>query len=319
MNGKPNPSLFHVDELDETVARALCDMLLREPAEFQVQSAIEQMRLRTPSLRSVDRKKATASRVRLVRCLAASLLLSGLWLAAQTDAWAKIALDFQRRATSEAREPALQPSSASPAGAAVRFVLILHVVGLMAGMVGFLVSWASSNVRWMRTEWGRATTGHSGRRYTPRIHRAALVAFALGVFFGCIWSQATRSAWWSWTPKEAVALITLGVGVLWYVNNGSTGGDATTKRMLREALVASLSFWMIALLYSLASVYDSAIHSYGFPTRGPTLIVLLLAANLVAAWALHRCIAYRRTRRYTEAANSTNLAVEDQSLPPGDG
>ena len=200
----------------------------------------------------------------------------------------------------------------------MRFVLILHVVGLTAGMAGFLVSWASGTVRWIRTEWGRATTFHSGRRYTPRIHRAALVAFAVGVFFGCIWSQATRSVWWSWAPKEAVALITLGVGVLWYVSNGSTGGDVTTKRMLREALVASLSFWMIALLYSLANVYDSAIHSYGFPIRGPTLIVLLLAANLVAAWALHRCIRYRRTRQCTGAANSANLAVEDQSSLPGD-
>ena len=97
MNGKPNPSLFYVNELDETVAQALYDMLLREPAECQVQSAIEQMRLRTPSSCSVDRKKATASHPRLVRCLAAALLLIGLWLAAQTDVWAKVALDFQRR------------------------------------------------------------------------------------------------------------------------------------------------------------------------------------------------------------------------------
>jgi ABC-type transport system involved in cytochrome c biogenesis permease subunit len=113
----------------------------------------------------------------------------------------------------------------------------------------------------------------------------ALIAYGLGIVFGCCWAQSVWGAAWRWDPREAFTLLTLGIGTIWYVGSGRMGGSF--RLLTHKALVASLAFWFIVLMYSLAGIYAARLHTYGFPSRAPSIIACLLVINLSILAAGH--------------------------------
>jgi hypothetical protein len=84
---------------------------------------------------------------------------------------------------------------------------------------------------------------------------------------------------------EAFALLTLGIGVIWCASTWCVLGSF--RELSQGAFVASLSFWLIVLLYFLGNIYSARLHSYGFPSRAPSAVICLLATNLAVLLAGH--------------------------------
>jgi ABC-type transport system involved in cytochrome c biogenesis permease subunit len=167
--------------------------------------------------------------------------------------------------------------------AGLRFLLILHVFALAAGLIGLASSWLLIQVRMLSSRsssgWNLALAAW-GRKCLF----GSICLYATGIVLGGIWAQLTWGRGWSWDPREAFALVTLGIATLWYgqlpaLSLSSTEGSPDGQK---PAFFAALSFWLIALMVVLAPVYATTSHTYGYsPMRLPNLLGLAMAANLV--------------------------------------
>lgn len=289
------------DELDPTVRTALDDMLSQSPEETRLEAAMERLCRSSRPLRSTNGLATQGRRWRLRIAVAASFLFCVLWFGAQTETWGRVTHDFQHLSV---REPAGAPAETPDAQVIdrdasvspwLRFVLILHVFSLLTGLVGMFASWLCSVWYWIVAAW-RLTNGHRPRTsWCQRVHLCALVAYGVGIALGCVWAQAAWGGVWRWDPREAFALITLGIGMIWYTSNKVSCLGDPIEQAICEAFVASLAFWLIALLYILAVVYAPGGQSYGFPSPVPTIVLCLFGVNLLLLLA--SCLSKRWRRR----------------------
>jgi hypothetical protein len=291
VNGNEVQGLFHSDELDPFVHSALTGMLMQSPDDSELRLAMERLRRVSPSREHAKRTGAEIRRRRRVIAVSASVMLCVLWCGAQTETWGTVAADYQRSVAprlADLNVPAwnYQPTDAieSP-GSLLRFVLVLHVFGLLSGIAGLSAVWASVMWRWSTRMWSRTGVGRAPSRWHRKLHLVALVAYGLGMVFGCCWAELVWGAAWRWDPREAFALLTLGIGAIWYFSSCRMGGSF--RLLTHEALVASLAFWLMILMYSLAGIYAARLHTHGFPSRAPTFIACLLVVNLSILAAGH--------------------------------
>lgn len=279
--------LFHANELDAPVRDGLEAMLRQSPDEEKLQAAMDRLRRLEPPDRAMFISSERIRR-RIVVAISAACLLLLLWMGAQTKVWAQVSQDFQRagerednpqptRAGTPDALPNPPPVKPTPVSPVLRFVLILHVFSLMAGYLGFLVAWGNSLRVWLVTLWRGKVTSHGFQG--EGLHRMTLVIYGLGILLGSVWSVFTWGRLWSWDVRETFAVLTMGIGCLWYSNVSRDAVDSAAE-ITRRALTASFSWWLIVLMYSVTPLYLPN-RSYGASAFPPTVIALLLAVNLV--------------------------------------
>jgi hypothetical protein len=174
-----------------------------------------------------------------------------------------------------------------PPGSTARFVLLVHVTSLVIGLFGMLASWLIVLQRWLRTYVIRWRAPSRIDQLGHRILVGALAFYAVGMLFGCLWSQSTWGRPWSWDPREAFAFISLGLGIVW-LSSYKKGTDASYELNLKSstqaATVASIAFGMVFLMLSLGGIYASASHTYGVPSSVPTMITAFFGVTLSVLW-----------------------------------
>ncbi len=264
------PPLFFADELDPNVLGPLRELVSLSPEESQWQASLKRIGRQSPAMDLVLARRS-APRGRGMLAAAACLLLV-LWFGAQTKAWGQVAQGFQRTAVS-AVATADQIPIASPkkVGSVMRFVLIVHVFSLLAGMFGLMIVWMRSLWDWLMAIWRPTKIPHR----TGKIHAIALYLYGLAIALGSCWSQVTFGTFWRWDPREAFALLTLCVGSVWYLSV-DTGQGNSVILVIRRTVIASISFGLVMLMHGLAIPYSRQNPSYGLPS----VVLTLLAANL---------------------------------------
>ena len=294
MNRKFESSIHFASELDPQVAASLEQMLASEPSEEGVARALESARsLKTTSDHS-RRPTVVAHQFesRLLPALSASLLLVVLWFGSASDAWGQIALDFQNSgkpievvSDMDVPDSMIDPDGTvpvrRPVGAIRRFILILHVFSLIIGLIGMLVSWLLSLFRWVAPT-RDAVTGGFTLRWEARTLKFGCAIYAIGILAGCVWAQATWGAAWRWDPRESLALITLGIGVMWcaILSQVKAPTAESTNASSLYLTLPSIAFWMVMLAYVLASIYAARIHSSSYPGMLPTIVCLFFVCQL---------------------------------------
>ena len=247
MNRNEVSRLFYRDELDPTVRAALEDMLSQSPNDPQLESSMGRLRRLSQPLIPTGRMQTQQHGWRIGITAAASFMLCVLWLGAQTETWGRVAQDLQRTSARELADVNAATSSQSPidqekpASPGLRFVLILHVFGLLIGLAGMLATWVCSVWHWLIALWRQAADRRPAAAWCRSVHLSALIAYGCGIAFGCLWSQATWGGPWKWDPREAFALITLGIGTVWYTSSKVNHNGDSIHQAICEALIASLS------------------------------------------------------------------------------
>ncbi len=245
----------------------------------------------------IERRSSHASAWHLRRwTLAATLAVCILWFGAQSELWAQVAVDFQQSALPVESNPDTSPTKLPTSSTDVtispvfRFILLLHVSTLLLGLLGMAIVWLLSCCEIWTAAFKRERRGH----WTRTILSISIVTYAVGILFGCVWASAMWGSAWRWDPREAFALVTLCGGVVWRLSiMGKCLNDMVA--CIRHAIVACLTFWLAILGVFLGSTYAAEIHSYGFPSAVPNIIVVILAVNLamIGAAALFKRSAWR--------------------------
>ncbi|MHB8866856.1 MAG: cytochrome c biogenesis protein CcsA [Pirellulaceae bacterium] len=288
MNQHEGSLAFFPDELDSEVRAALEKMLSQTPDAVQLEEALKRLHGPAAPTEAVRSTTAQRDRWRLGITVAASFMLCLLWSGAQTETWGRVAQDFQRSTSPEwtrAKSKTLDTRMSrrdETVGSWRRFILIVHVSGFSIGLLGLFVTWLCSVGRWLITSWWRGSDQRLGAFQPGRIHLLSLIAYGCGIVLGCIWSQATWGVPWRWDPREALALITLGIATMWYATSKLNEAGDPRGRAIRAASIASLAWWMVALLYVLSGIYGNRLHSYGFPSMLPTIVTCLWGLNMLA-------------------------------------
>lgn len=312
MNSPDENNIAHSGELDPAMQKALAAMLAATPTDAELASVMGNLRDRT--VQRPRSSKESLGRPMLLS-LAASVAFLVMCFVASTDAWADVTRDFQ----SPSNEPKTMSTLNSPRvldtsnrdaivtntpGSAARLVLLVHVASLVIGLFGMLASWLIILQRWWRTHVIRKQTPSRIDQLGHRVLVGALAFYAVGILFGCLWSQVTWGRPWSWDPREAFALISFGLGIVWL--SSSKGSDATCESNMKSstqaATVASIAFGMISLMLSLGGIYASHSHSYGFPSSVPTMITGFVGVTLLALWSVYfSSVARNRSWRSSQA------------------
>ncbi len=215
---------------------------------------------------------------------AAVCLFLILWFGAQTKAWGQVAANLQQTAVAESAGSQSPSTAPNEVGSVMRFVLLLHVFSHLGGTLGLSIVWVIAQWDWLRAMWHPATAPHR----TRKIHVASLFLYGATIALGSCWSQATVDTFWRWDPREAFALLTLCVGIVWSLSMDPVQ-DRSVLQTIRQTMIASMSFGLIVLMQSLAISFSRKNQSYGFSSdRLPTIVVILLAVNL-AVLVASRC------------------------------
>ncbi len=266
--------LFFADELDASIRVPLSDLASQGPDESRLQASLERIRRRSPANDKIEIRRSAPRGHRLMASAACLLIL--LWFGAQTKAWGQVAQDLQRTAVAASSADQSPINSPKEVGSVMRFVLIVHVFSHLGGMLGLMIVWILSLWRWLLAMWRPTKVPHR----TRRIHVVALSLYGLAIVLGSCWSEVTFGRLWRWDPREAFALLTLCVGIVWYLSVDEDQGNAILQ-VIRRTVIASMSFGLVMLMQGLAIPYSRQNQSYGFPS----IVLILLAANLAAVLA----------------------------------
>jgi len=327
MSHHHNHRVHHCDELDPTLLSSLRAMVSSSPCESHVEDTIQQLRGRlSPNAGTRPEQPGSAMR-RLSFTVAASLalgILGLLWSGAQTRTWMRIAtaIEYDRAAQGPAEVDILiKPStreSKSTGKAILRFVLMLHIGSLVVGLYALFSAWSLTMIQWSISVIRRRRDGPSGQLWRRKILLSGIVLYASGMALGCAWAQVTLGAAWRWDPREAFPLLTLGIASLWYLGRPLKQNLQDGPPTSREALLASLAFWFIALAYWLTILYTDQVHAYGNPSmRGASIVMTLLAVNLLVVLAAHGLTRWRSKSGLRSGTNQRAWSVSDH--PPGRG
>ncbi|MCG8648470.1 MAG: hypothetical protein MI861_01475, partial [Pirellulales bacterium] len=208
----PANHVQHASELDPVLRSALNELLSQTPSPTQWSSARRRL-VRLNVGGPTSRLNVRGQRIsRLTMATAAGLAFGLLWLGSQSQAWGDVALDFQT-----ARNDSQPAGVSSPAdvGAGMKFLLLLHVASLLAGMACLAASWTLSQVRFAMGLW-IASERERWKRWGTGALVWALGLQAAGITLGMIWAHLTWGKFWQWDPREAGALLVLVLVVFWY-------------------------------------------------------------------------------------------------------
>ncbi len=270
------------NELDALLHAALSDLLSIAADPAQTRAVVQRLKhdgpvaTVSPAVRD-DQLQRRRWRPRPVSTIALSATLCALWFGAQTPLWARVYAGYGLESGPTALAAAIPYHEPG-----LRFLLLLHVSGLTVGLLGMFVVWAQMMVRW---SWSVSKGQTLSLAVTPRlsrVHRIMLTCCGAGLVLGCLWSLLERGLAWSWAPPEVAALFSVGIGTLWYLANRSQMAVQSLQSATLQVVTASLAFWLIAVLNAVASSYAAQGHTYGFPSKIPTLLVSLMIGNL--AW-----------------------------------
>lgn len=293
MNHQAN--VHHSDELDPALRAALETLLSRSPSRAECDAALQRM----DGLVVCSKVESTASNrpavARSAWVTAASTMFALMWFGAQTDAWGQVVVDYQALNT-PAGDLAAPAAEAPSTGSAFRFLLMLHVFALVVGLIGITFAWMASQLQWIAARWSPAWQ----TRLFVWVQRSLLWSLCLygtGICLGAFWAHFSWGSAWRWDPRESAALLTMGVAILWYGQVRSTSADSRGrwKRDRKNAGLAALAFWMIALIYVLTPLYTTEVNGYR-QFFLPNLLSILGAANLIAIALLAKWVGKTQSR-----------------------
>ncbi|MEM1227376.1 MAG: cytochrome c biogenesis protein CcsA [Planctomycetota bacterium] len=290
--------------------KALAAVLSATPTDAELACAMSNLRDR-----AVQRPRSSESSGRpMLLSFAASVAFLVMCFVASTDAWADVTRDFQSpsnepKTISTLNSPSVadtgnrDSTDTSAPGSAARLVLLVHVASLVIGLLGMLASWLIILLHWWRTHLTRRHTVPRVDRIGHRVLIGALAFYAVGILFGCLWSQVTWGRPWSWDPRESFALISFGLGIVWLSSPKLASSDCelNLKSSTNAATVASIAFGMISLMLSLGGIYASNSRTYGFPSNVPTMITGIVSVTVLVLWTVHfSSVARRRGERSSQ-------------------
>lgn len=283
----------HARELDIELRNALSAMLSTEPSQSVIDSAIANLHSKVPERIRIDRRDF-GRRHRVLLVIAASLVFLILVVSSSTDAWAEVVKDYQLPAnepvplsTAAAESHEKEAGAATLAPAPLRAVLLTHIVSLLAGLAAMGVAWITTLVSW-GTQLRTANDGDGSLSIHRRILIGGIVLYVVGLILGCVWSWYTWGRLWSWDPREAFCLITIGLASSWCyslhgvsVSSEITGG----RRWSHVATVSTTSFGLIILMVLLGGQYASDLRSVGAQSL-TTWVFFAFAMVLLLIWSV---------------------------------
>lgn len=287
----PQADRYH-NELDPEVRRVLVTMIDAEPSPEFVRASIARIQQRIT--RQVDWRGPQTFKRTLFAC-AASILFLLLCFASSTAAWAEVVQDYQL----PANEPKPLSMSGSPvdllgqatapklAHPVMRAVLMAHLFSLLGGLIGMLVAWIAT-----LATWGRLRLGKPFAADHYMIHRrilfASMLVYLAGILLGCCWSLSTWGRLWSWDPREAFCLITIGTAIVWYGALSGSQADQHTNRLPQTSkltITSTISFGLIVLILLLGGQYTANNRSYGAQSLA-TIVSVFFTCLASVIWAI---------------------------------
>lgn len=290
---------FHVDELTSPLREAIQQLALDEPDDGLVHEASSRIAANAPDRIDTLRVEEPYLSRRFIRlqwrtAVTVALAVVAVWLLAQTEAWAQVA-EQTRNVVYRARE--VGPMTNIPeAGSGIRFLLLMHVAGLVIAHVTMFVAWVSAQIGVGRQMCGSL---HAERfiQFSRRAVQISTGLLSVGIAFGGIWAMVEWGSPWRWDPRELAVLLQIAFAVCWLAILARS--DGTVPTVEQSAWTACLCFWPFVLLMVLGPRYASDAHSYGYPDR--------VVPNAVALGALVNVVLLLIGRRWTRP---TSISVE---------
>jgi len=292
---------------DAAFERALMKLRAAAPTEAEVAQAVGHFRERTVGLSGASQTSRLPMSPRLL-ALAASLSMVMMGMVASSSVWAEVVREFSdplqepqaistlQPGTTDA-EAAIDPGDSPLVAWPIKLVLLVHVVSLLIGLGAMFLSWCCTVTGWgwVHLRNGNAIakpSGFSARagRFSRLLLACGLVCYAVGIFFGCLWSQNSWGRFWSWDPREAFSLLTVAWGGVWLraIARDQEGSKPLQVSSTQSASVATVALGMTLNMVILGGMYAQRLHAYGNVTSLPNLITGAVVVMLVGLWGVHR-------------------------------
>ncbi len=282
--------LYHDDELDPVLRGVLGRMLSQSPDRTECESVLERLRRLRPNIGTIN-AVPSRRRPRLAMATAASVTFLVLLLGSQTELWAEVAVDFQTKNQPASAGADDADSSLPPVSAEMRFLLMVHVFGLMTGLIGMLSAWVLSQIHVVAACLHPSAEDRSRKSgiasWGKWILLGSILLYTSGIALGGVWAMVAWGSFWRWDPRECLALVTAAIALMWYVqwHTAPAASENSWPDARKNSLVAALAFWTIVLLTVVAPTYTDSLKTYGRPVL-PNLISALMAINLAGVAAV---------------------------------